>query len=63
MTGKMSLQHYRIYLLTIWTEQNDNHEEPLTWRFRLQEPRSGRQRSFANLTELIAGLHTELVET
>lgn len=63
MTGKSTLNHYRIYLLTIWVEQGHDHEGSDTWRFRLQDPRSGKQRCFANLTELIVGLHTELIET
>ncbi len=63
MTSKTTLQHYRIYLLTIWVEQGHNHEGSMKWRFRLQDPRSGKQHCFANLTELIVGLHTELVET
>ncbi len=39
---------YRIYLLTVWQEQNRGPPQPITWRFRLGAPRSGRQQTFAD---------------
>jgi hypothetical protein len=62
MTNKVRPHHYRIYLLTIWLEPGRNDEASQMWRFRLKDPRSGQQHAFANLTELVIGLHTELIE-
>lgn len=62
MTDITKSPHYRIYLLTVWLEQGRDHEASQMWRFCLKEPRSGRQRAFANLTELIVALHAELIE-
>lgn len=62
MTEKIKPSHYRIYLLTTWLEQGRDDEASHMWRFCLKDPRSGRQRAFANLTELIVALHTELIE-
>lgn len=62
MTDKAKPFHYHIYLLTIWLEPGHDHEASLMWRFCLKDPRSGRQRGFANLAELIVALHTELIE-
>ena len=62
MTERTKPPHYRIYLLTIWLEQGRDHEASLMWRFCLKDPRSGQQRAFANLTELITALHTELID-
>jgi hypothetical protein len=62
MTGKPKPLHYRIYLLTIWAEPGRDHEASLMWRFGLKDPRSGQQQGFANLTELVVALHSELIE-
>ena len=48
--------YYRIYLLTVWQEQNRGPPEPITWRFRLEDPRSGRQQVFADAVTLMAAL-------
>ena len=62
MTGKTKSTHYRIFLLTTWLEPGEDHEASQMWRFCLKDPRSGQQHGFANLTELIVALHTELIE-
>lgn len=62
MTNKIKPLHYRIYLLTIWAEPGRENEASHMWRFCLKDPRTGQQRGFANLTELIIALHTELIE-
>lgn len=47
--------YYRIYLLTVWQEQSRG--PPLmTWRFRLEDPRSGRQQLFADAATLMNAL-------
>lgn len=49
--------YYRIYLLTVWQEQSRG--PPLiTWRFRLEDPRTGRNQLFANATTLMHALQT-----
>jgi alcohol dehydrogenase (cytochrome c) len=35
--------YYRIYLLTAWQERTRGPPEQITWRFRLEDPRTGRQ--------------------
>jgi hypothetical protein len=62
MSDKARPLHYRIYLLTIWAERGREHEASRMWRFSLKDPRTGQQQGFANLTELIIALHTELIE-
>ena len=53
---------YRIYLLTIWQER-DRTNQPLSWRFGLHDPNSGRKRGFANLTALVTALLEEIANT
>jgi hypothetical protein len=48
--------YYRIYLLTIWQEHNRRPPELITWRFRLEDPRSGQQRVFADAATLMTAL-------
>ena len=48
--------YYRIYLLTVWQEQNRGPPERVTWRFRLEDPRSGRQQAFADATTFMSAL-------
>jgi hypothetical protein len=47
--------HHRVYLLTVWWEP-DQHGNPECWRFRLEDPRSGQSRSFANAAALVSAL-------
>lgn len=48
--------YYRIYLLTVWQERNRGPPEQSTWRFRLEDPRSGRQQLFADAAGLMVAL-------
>lgn len=41
---------YRIFLLTVWQEDQDN------WRFLLEDPRSGERKGFSGLESLVDGL-------
>jgi hypothetical protein len=50
--------YYRIYLLTVWQERNRGPPEEIIWRFRLEDPRSGRQQVFADATALMSALQT-----
>lgn len=56
MTTK--LPYYRIYLLTVWQEQSRGPPPLSTWRFRLEDPRTGQQQLFANATTLMHALQT-----
>ncbi len=46
--------YYRIYLLTVWQEQGRGPPAQGTWRFRLEDPRTGRQQVFADAAALMA---------
>ncbi len=48
--------YYRIYLLTVWQERIRGPPERITWRFRLEDPRSGRQQAFVDAAALMAAL-------
>jgi predicted ester cyclase len=48
--------YYRIYLLTVWQERNRGPPEQLTWRFRLEDPRTGQQQAFADAATFITAL-------
>ena len=41
---------YRIFLLTVWQEEQDQ------WRFLLEDPRSGKRQGFSELESLVGGL-------
>lgn len=49
--------YYRIYLLTVWQEQSRGPPTPIIWRFRLEDPRTGRQQVFADAATLLRALH------
>ena len=48
--------YYRIYLLTVWQEQNRGPPERSIWRFRLEDPRTGRQQLCADTMTLLTTL-------
>lgn len=50
--------YYRIYLLTIWQERNRGPPALPTWRFRLEDPRTGRQQLFVDAATLLNALQT-----
>ncbi|MCE7985945.1 MAG: hypothetical protein DYG89_32610 [Caldilinea sp. CFX5] len=54
--------YYRIYLLTVWQEQNRGPPERIIWRFRLEDPRTGRQQLFADATMLMSALQALATE-
>ena len=54
--------HYRSYLLTVWEERSEELEAPSSWRFSLEEARTGQRRGFASLEALLVFLRTELVD-
>ena len=50
------LPYYRIYLLTVWQEQNRGPPESIIWRFRLEDPRTGWRQVFADAASFMAAL-------
>jgi hypothetical protein len=52
---------YRTFLLTLWAERSQDRDSPQVWRFRLEDPRTGQQRGFANLAALVDGLKQEMI--
>lgn len=53
---------YRTFLLTLWAERSQDRDSPV-WRFRLEDPRTGQQRGFANLAALVDGLKQEMIQS
>jgi hypothetical protein len=53
---------YRCYLLTVWEERNVDPDRPATWRFSLQDARTGRRRGFAGLEVLAVALQQEMAQ-
>jgi hypothetical protein len=51
---------YQTFLLTLWEERNQDPDLPSVWRFRLENPRTGKQRGFANLETLMTMLAQEI---
>lgn len=48
--------YYRIYLLTVWQERSRGPPESTSWRFRLEDPRSGQQQLFVDAAGLMIAL-------
>jgi hypothetical protein len=53
---------YHAYLLRFWEEKRENPKLPGTWRFSLEDPRTGERWGFANLEALRAFLRRETSE-
>jgi hypothetical protein len=51
---------YRSYLLRMWEARGERPDEPPTWRFRMQDARTGAQRAFPDLEALVAFLRDEM---
>ncbi len=54
--------YYRIYLLTVWQERSRGPPEIITWRFRLEDPRSGQQQVFADAATFMTALQAIAAE-
>lgn len=48
--------YYHIYLLTVWQERSRGPPAAITWRFRLEDPRTGRQQAFTDAGTLMSAL-------
>lgn len=53
---------YRTFLVTCWQEETAA-ADPKLWRFRLEEPRTGEQHGFTELSELMAFVQARLKES
>jgi hypothetical protein len=53
---------YRTYMLTLWEERGRETSAPVVWRFRLEDPRTGKRRGFATVEGLMAALEEEMCE-
>jgi hypothetical protein len=51
---------YRTYLLTMWEERSRDPDTPSVWRFRLEDPRTGGRRGFADVKSLATALEQEM---
>jgi hypothetical protein len=49
-----------VFVLRLWQEPGDIREHPATWRFVLEEPRTGQRRGFADFSALMDFLKTEI---
>ncbi len=53
---------YRSYLLTLWEERSLDPNLPVTWRFSLEDARTGRRSGFADLQALVVALQQQMSE-
>jgi hypothetical protein len=53
---------YWSYVLTVWEERNSNPNAPPTWRFSLEDARTGQRRGFASLEALVAALQQQIAD-
>ena len=52
--------HYCAYLLRCWAEHSSQPQQPLIWRFSVEDPHSGDRRGFASFEALVAFLVAQL---
>jgi hypothetical protein len=53
---------YRSFLITMWQERSQDKDVPVVWRFRIEDPHTGKRRGFADLKTLVAALEKEMAE-
>ena len=51
---------YHTYLLTMWEERSLDADTPVVWRFRLEDPRTGERKGYADLEALVRRLEQEM---
>ena len=54
---------YRAYLLTLWEERGRDAGPSELWRFRLEDPRTGKWRGFVSLEELLAAIERDMADS
>ena len=60
MSTQRTNKIHQIFLLTIWQE-DDQQEEEASWRFLVEDPRSGRRWGGAGVAALVEGLLERVV--
>ena len=50
------------YVLTLWEEREQEAESPAVWRFRLEDPRTGRRHGFSTVEGLMDAVRREVNE-
>jgi hypothetical protein len=60
MSTFIRLPRYRAYLLRCWEESSVQPGQLGTWRFSLEDTRTGQRRGFATIEAMIDCLQTEL---
>lgn len=56
MTNRDKASVYRIYLLTVWQEQDQAERGDGGWRFHLTDPQTGQRYGFTTPAALLAAL-------
>ncbi len=60
MLEHISPPHYCAYLLRCWAEHGQSADHPVSWRFSLEDPHTGKRFGFANLEALVTFLQTAM---
>ena len=60
MNQSGSHSRYQVYVLRLWQEPGEPEEHSATWRFVLEEPKTGQRRGFADFSTLIDFLKSEM---
>ena len=54
---------YQSYVLRCWEMRSQHPDRPATWRFSLEDPRTGEKHHVADVDALIAFLHATFENT
>jgi hypothetical protein len=60
LTENQPSTDYRIYLLTVWREDEEGPKGTQGLRFRLEDPRTGERRGYSSADALFAFLRANL---
>ena len=60
MTPSGRHSRYQVYVLRLWQEPGESRVHCATWRFVLEEPKTGQRRGFRDLAALMDFLEMEL---
>jgi hypothetical protein len=62
MSQVKSPPRYSVYLLRCWQERDNSNDVSATWRFSLEDSRTGKRQGFADLESLMQYLNKALQE-
>jgi len=60
MSGHDRPPHYHAFLLRCWQERSQYNQQLDTWRFSLEDPRTGARRGFSTLSAAVAAVQEAL---